>query len=99
MFFHVAACARLEKVARKFFSGSSLGSVMGPITALAYDSEDCWKIPAGEKSKVYGRDGAVFVGGPCEAVPKPKMTGDMEPLSWHSSHPKLLGELLHETFL
>lgn len=86
---------RLDKVSRKHYPGSSLGSVISQVTALSYDSPDMWKLPPSEKSKLYGTDGAVFVGGPCpHAVPKPDTFKDVEPVTWHPSHPHLLDELL-----
>ena len=87
---------RLDKVSRKHYDGSSLGSVISQVTAMSYDSPDMWKLPPSEKTKLYGTDGAVFVGGPCpNAAPKPDGFKDLEPVSWHPSHPHLLDELLH----
>ncbi|CAE7727284.1 ngoBVM, partial [Symbiodinium necroappetens] len=96
MFTSSAATWKLEKVSRKHYDGSSWGSVISQVTALSYDSPDMWKLPPSEKAKLYGTDGAVFVGGPCpNAAPKPDNFKDVEPVSWHPSHPHLLDEILH----
>ena len=55
---------RLDKVSRKHYDGSSLGSVISQVTAMSYNSPDMWKLPPSEKTKLYGTDGCSVCGRP-----------------------------------
>ncbi|CAK9038886.1 Uncharacterized protein SCF082_LOCUS22815 [Durusdinium trenchii] len=86
----------MPKVTRKFFPGSNYGSCLGPVKAPAYLDPCCWRLTLEEKGQLYGRDGKILVGGPCEEPsPKPPSEDSREPVSWHFMNPKIFGELLH----
>ena len=84
----------MKKTSRKHFSSTSLGIAVGPASALACDSPDCWRRAPAENSKLFSRNGAILVGGACDALPKPKGCEETKPATRHGYQTKLLPELL-----
>lgn len=56
---------QLQRTSRKHYSGTNLGSNIGPIRALAYDDAACWRLSPADKKLLYGEKGKILTGGPC----------------------------------
>lgn len=86
----------VPKRERLHYQGTTHGTVIGPVTVPAFESDDCWRLTVEDKRRLYGRSGKSLVGGACpDAVPKPKFADMKEPACWHFSPKELYEELIH----
>ena len=56
---------QLQKQSRKHYSGTNLGSNIGPIRALGYDDPACWRLSLADKKLLYSEKGKILTGGAC----------------------------------
>ena len=86
------------KKARKHFDGTNKGSAIGPIKVLPWTDGACWRLPADDKKRIFGKEHIVLVGG---AVPedagdvKVVLDDQMDPVFYHFNNPLLYSELIH----
>ena len=79
-----------------FPEANNHGTVIGPFSLAAYDSQDCWRVMPSVKKLCLGPAGKILVGGagPSDSVAKPKFE-DGEPMSWHLMCREVYEEILH----
>ena len=90
--------ASVQEKTRAVYSGTSLGSSIGPVKldALDADAEDVWLLSKADKDQVYGAAGKVLSGGGLADCPdRPVFSNDLHLMSYHSMPQALFCEVLH----
>ena len=86
----------MEKRQRAVHKGSNFGTTIGPVEVEPFESPDILKVSPAVKTDLLGSGGKVLCGGSCpEAASRPKLPGDMVPVSWHPLPCSFYHEVLH----